>query len=1133
MRRFLFTSALPAGTDMLGFIARARQNASLDAATSMWSPSVWGAVRQVSLENVLGLATIVTGNPVVTVKLFAFTTLLAAGAFAYLLAWRFYRSVGVAMFAGIAFMASQASLSRWASGQLNVELALAAAPLAILLWVECVEEYTWWRALRFALVVSLVMLVRPDMVLYVAPFLALHAVLELTLARRARVVLASIAKTCAVVLGANVALGAYTLVPLARGVKATWLSSGSLFRVDDFVQRSLDAYPSLLGFGRELGYLGYTGQETWYSHPWLALWLYEACASVLVALAFAAVWWRRDRRTLFLTGSAILGAFLAKGVRGPLGSPYLFAVHHLPVFGNLRGPNRWLIVGSLAYAVLAAVTLRELGVRVLPRFAVDDWRLRAVGPLVTALVALALFVPVGPTLVTGFRTWEPKPAQLELLRAVERDRGQFEVATIPFDQGSRFVRAGSYRGFEHDLGAESAAYTGHPALADGGWNQRAADDVAFQSTLLARRDAAFAGLLGTAGVKYLVEFHYPEVAPHLLPPNLVTPPGRLPAAMYQQRAIEAMNGPRPVLSNAAGTVYRLPTWSPAVTFRPNLALVLGGRSGLAALADLRGIHVGEWAAVTADDALELGGFAKLLSLIRSADLVVVSDEEPKDVAVLAVPAVAALPGLTSDPGLDRLTELLPSDASTRTGALADQTASPADVGRRSATTSFTLPDARTLELWCRVESSPTAARLTFSLDGRTVGETLPLAPLPGGFRWLELATLHVPAGTHTLAVQAQRSMFGDSFELDEAKLVDRNARRDVADRLTSALVSSRAQRVYSLGVDALQARVRDTEGTPEAVTNDVAGFWGVLDQGHTLARRVPGRFGTALGLVLRPHRYFYTVVEHRFARPLNWNARRYLFLDYKGNGDGTTYRFFVDFGRQHLHSASWTFVDDRRNWQRVAFSTRTPERGLPPLTWGHVFGVRIATDSKDEVGALELGRLSLSQLEPSVTLGYPLPAAPGPRVAVLRGRSARLTTGATTLRVRIRTDALGHDYRLVVQPREPIRERSAPPVRFTRTGVTTYRYDFETRRRGVLLLQQAYDPLWTADDSAVTIQPAPVFAEGNGYLMGQGRHSGTISFRGQEPGDEGMLISAVSFLVLVPLAGAAPRLRRWKKRPLR
>ena len=50
MRRFLFTSAFPAGTDMLGFISRAKENSSWGDIFSLWSPSSFGAPRQFTLD---------------------------------------------------------------------------------------------------------------------------------------------------------------------------------------------------------------------------------------------------------------------------------------------------------------------------------------------------------------------------------------------------------------------------------------------------------------------------------------------------------------------------------------------------------------------------------------------------------------------------------------------------------------------------------------------------------------------------------------------------------------------------------------------------------------------------------------------------------------------------------------------------------------------------------------------------------------------------------------------------------------------------------------------------------------------------------------------------------------------------
>ena len=51
MRRFIFTNEIPAGTDMLGFISRAAQNATLNSLTDAWSPS--SSAHDVSLHSTI------------------------------------------------------------------------------------------------------------------------------------------------------------------------------------------------------------------------------------------------------------------------------------------------------------------------------------------------------------------------------------------------------------------------------------------------------------------------------------------------------------------------------------------------------------------------------------------------------------------------------------------------------------------------------------------------------------------------------------------------------------------------------------------------------------------------------------------------------------------------------------------------------------------------------------------------------------------------------------------------------------------------------------------------------------------------------------------------------------------------
>ena len=392
------------------------------------------------------------------------------------------------------------------------------------------------------------------MVLYVTPFLAIHAAVHASLSGKASAVVADALRTTAIGISVLFFLLAAQAVPLLFGLRAHWLTTASLFSPHDFAQRSLDAYPSLLGFGREIGYFAFTGQQTWYSHPWLPSALYEVLAAALLLLAIASLYRHRGPRTLFLVGSIACGAFLAKGIRPPLGQPYTFFITHVPAFGNLRDPNRWLIVPSLAVAVLGGLTFVYLARSGLRRIG-SQARPRVAAILGSGAAVVVLLLPVGPTLARGFMTWRPTTGQMTLINKLAQDRSQFAVATIPYDQTYRFLTQGNYHGYEHDLGAESAAFTGHPALADGGWQQSTANFVSFTTGLLSRGDPAFSRLLGTVGVKYLLDLKYPATAPHLVPQGLLSRP-HLPWCRHMASAAGMVGKP------AVATSPRRRCWKP-------------------------------------------------------------------------------------------------------------------------------------------------------------------------------------------------------------------------------------------------------------------------------------------------------------------------------------------------------------------------------------------------------------------------------------------------------------------------------------------------------------------------------------------------------------------------------------------
>lgn len=1122
-RHIVLTSALPAGTDMFGFVTRARQNASVAEVMSPWAPSALGAVRQFTLDNVLGALTIITGQPVVTVKLLIVSTLFAGGVSAYSLSWHWYRRRVGATLAGALFVVSQSLLTRWGSGELNVEMAMAAAPLLLLLWSKCLDRLTARRVGSFVLIAGAVMFVRVDMVLYVVPFIALQSVMRLLLSARPRLVAMNLVESVgAALVGLLLVLGC-VLIPAFVGIRPQWLTTSSLFDRSDFSRLSLDLYPSLLGFGREIGYLAFTGQQTWFSHPWLPPAAYDTAATFALLLALAALWRHRGHRSLFLIASFVVGVLLAKGIRSPIGSLYLFGIQHLPVFGNLRDPNRWLIVPSLAVAVMAGLTIDHVHATATRWFRPGPFGRVFAGVGAAVLVAVVL-LPVAPTVVRGLLAWRPHAAQLALLQPVAKDTSTFAVATIPYDQTYRFLTADGYRGYEHDLGAESASFTGHPALADGGWQQQTADFVAFTSGLLQRRDPAFQRLLATVGVKYLVDFAYPETAPHLLPRALFSSShDPSTGTLWQQRAWSRIRSTNPIRATSAGGTYRLPSWSPTLSLRSNLAVVLGGAAGLAALADLPGLHLKQWAAVTAGDALAHGGLRGLLDLIRQADLVVLDGEPVSSLAVLATPALGDVAGMTDNPDLDRLTQLIPSDQSSRSGSLANEALPAAAPGLDAAAMTFRLARRRNVEVWVRAETSPTAATLRLRLDGRLVRRATPLSVLSGPMVWIRLGRYSLARGDHHLRLTTASSPFGGTYEVDELRVLDPEARTHNQAVITRAVERRRGQLAASfdvnalplgLGTSALSRSVR--LAAPPALS-----YWEDLDAAAVHAQRIDTRrAGRGLNLRISSGRRFYTIIQHSYDRPRDWSGRGYLFFSYQGTGTGDTYHLYVDFDRRHVHSASYDIVDTGHAWRTLALSTRRPDHGTGPFTWKHVVSIRLASDSKDMTGAITVGRLGLSRRLNLVPVNVSVPCSLTGALSVqgagitARRRSCGIQVGVNPHRVQ----SVGR-----VIEAQPIHEKQPARISYVRRGATSYTFAIDSNAPAWLMLDQAYDPHWTMRIGNSSASATPLYSVVNGYRVPPGVHAGTVTFSGSGWVGASAALSAVSAAALLGLVFVNPR----------
>ncbi|MGP8001732.1 MAG: hypothetical protein ACLPKI_31070 [Streptosporangiaceae bacterium] len=1132
MHRFIFTEGVPAGTDMLGFISRAAQNAAPGRVVDAWSPSSFGSRRVFTFDNILGALTVLTRSPMATVKLLDVLTLFGAGLAAYALAWFWYRRRLVATTGGLLYLASQASLSRWGSGQLNVEIIISLAPVMILAWSACLQRFTLGRAVGFTFALGIGFLIRADLVLYVVPFLIIYAATVLSTREGLRAGLADTARTLAVAVPGVLLMNAAWLLPSLTGYRAQYETLNQIFSVAQLSTRSLDFYPSLLGFSREIGYFGFTGTETWYSFPGLPLWAYYAFATIIPVFAYLALRWNRDRRTIFLVLAAILATLIAPGSNAPFGSAYLWAVRTLPIVGNLRDPNRWLIVQAIGYALLASLTIEHIFMAVSGLSARHSRRSHRRGLATASACAVAFsvlgaaLVPVLPTLVTGLRTWHVTGLQQALLDQVRDAHVPGAVASIPFDQDYRYLVQGSYQGYEHDLGYESALFTGRPDVGDGSWNQRSANFVAYEANLLARRDPAFAAMLASAGVSRIMSFRYPQVSPGLL---------SRPASPYsQQRDASRLPGLTPLLSNSAGTDYQVADAAAPLTFRPNLAVVLGGSQGIAALADRPGLKLSDWAVFTADDVVETEGFNALLALIRRADTVLLADERPVDIAVEGTTPLAKLVGITSDPQPDRLETDVPTDQSAQTGSLDDTAVPIPQPQSTSSSTTFSVSSPRQVEIWTRILVSPHAATIQAHMDGVLEGSVTPVTLGTGGFEWLCMATVHVGAGTHRITISAVPSRFGDSYEVEEARALDADSLRSVEGQLNRALAARAARVAYSFNLDEVAkwswASLYRRLAATKAPTYSTRG-WGIPRGSWTKITSTPAPGGaTAPEFTAQPGRAVYAITKLNYKRPQDWADRPYIYLAFKGTDSRQRYEVIFDFGLGSNGEARYAITDDSRQWRTLAFPTADPGPRSGKPNWARLKSVRIALPSKAQSGTFAV---SLPRPSKSVDrLTVPLPVLHGtrgfvtaaPRPACLGGIRSRAPHWiAAKDQLMLSVSSLRASCDIFARSQAGYHQLPAKPVRIRQTGLESWSYALATRHPGVLVWTQAYDPLWTTSGVGGRSAAIPVLSLLNGYLVGPGHHIGSIGFAGETSTMVGVGITVFATVLLLVIAGLSLR----------
>jgi hypothetical protein len=233
MRNVLFGHGVPAGVDSAFLYSNMRlYNAHHVLAFTGWAPEPFGQAQQYSIYWLLAMLTALSGSVGGVYDLALVTTFLVAALGSYRLAFWISGSRLGAVVAAALYVLAPFSIAQWLAGHLNVEISYALGPWLI---------WTLWRSLRSGSGRAMVglglagsacyLLTTGQGVYWLLPLSTVVVAEAFQRRHAARAFATRLTKTVLVAAAVFTLASAVELLPLAAGVRAPFVDTGSRFYI--------------------------------------------------------------------------------------------------------------------------------------------------------------------------------------------------------------------------------------------------------------------------------------------------------------------------------------------------------------------------------------------------------------------------------------------------------------------------------------------------------------------------------------------------------------------------------------------------------------------------------------------------------------------------------------------------------------------------------------------------------------------------------------------------------------------------------------------------------------------------------------------------------------------------------------
>jgi hypothetical protein len=1107
-RNLIFSGEFPGGWDVASITYPIAYFARIDSYFSLWEESGAGYVTPMSLFHLLSYVADVLGDPALVSRAVLVLTILAAALLMYLYTFAVTRRVLASLAAGIIFSTSPWLAANTAGGHGFLIIAYAVTPLLFLLLERGLEKATVLRVLSLGLLLSLLPSLRLDPVAYILPFVLLFAIWYVVKAGGLwkRVAINATRLLVPAVLLAGLA-SAYVWLPLLE----TGTAHATLrFGLEQIIGATPDFWSSLKGQGLIYSYLFWLGGTSYHTHQFLPPLVYGAVLLLCPALAFTQVRLRDDRRVSFFLLAAVLSVFLAKGPLPPLGEVYVFVWRYVPFVDRLHVPNRWLMITWLAYAFLAGLTLDSIyraSKRALQALS-HHVLCRAAPGAAVALLLLGCTVGVSYVFTDGYQSSQTPEEELAPHRWLGENGEPGRFLGVPYE-GNRWFTPGGW--IELDLGFTGGMFSGRPSLDEPAFQGYASDFSEFIEELIHKRADTLAKIVGAYDVRYVVVQGYSSNARprHYILYSDVSPITIVQA--YQEHdyfgGLEGLRavfeGPEPRYTMLVGpalerdltfedegprlwpleplrksVVYDNAYWVPRAFVPQKRMLVVSGLDSLETIAEWEEFRFQDWDVRFASRTLDELGHEGLIEALRRSDLVLLSNSELLDLAMMIGDSTRAdLANLAGDPEASWSLQTFPLYCTEQPGVLWTtdnhaQAMLPIDVEGSA--------EGQEYELWARVFYSQRASLIHFELDGREVGSLLPRAGDELGFRWEKVGVVQgLTAGRHKVSMTALATSEPFRTLVDEVALARTGAVDEAGELLASIIEESQTEVVSLRDVSSLWfSSTSSTELSryeqfllplehPEEVGVRRALYGGQAESPRFLAG---GRFLVREG---KPASGYTPLLQLEFEEPQDWLHSTYLHLDFKGVGSGEEVRLRIDFGDSG--SAVYSFEDLSPQWGSVVIPLFDPAATEGTVRWDQVASLTIGVGTAEVQDGVGLGTIAV--VRDSLSLEH-LSGAVGMKTFLLS------PTDPTPASV----------AELLSAPED----RPAQILESEQVSPWLRRFRIAAEAPYTLIVSNTYHPLWRVSVDGREIWPEPSYYFVSAYSIDEiGEYDLTLEFVGQ------------------------------------